>query len=316
MDLVEEQDGLARRRWRGARGPPAITPRTSTTPLITADSVSKWAPDLVGEESREARLAGARRAPQQDRGEMAAVDTLLERSPLADEMLLADELVERPRPHPRGERLGARRRLEQARLLGSRATRRCPGHRADGTRAGAPLLTRRRRTAGIAPRARPTLERNDVDDLDEEPEDASGRRTGRHRRRRCGGRRARRRRIPRPRERRAGSTAGRCGRAAGPAPGDLGRRGAPRAGSPTVNDDVIGRGTSRRTGGVCRRRPRRHEPTRSAVAAPVASGRGAPRHVIASPSSWSSLRAGVWTRPLGRRRQRIASRSVRPDDGG
>ena len=44
---------------------------------------------------------------------MAAGDAPAERPALADEVLLADELVERPRPHARRERLPLGRRLEQ-----------------------------------------------------------------------------------------------------------------------------------------------------------------------------------------------------------
>ena len=44
---------------------------------------------------------------------MAARDRPAKWTPLADEMLLADELVERPRPHPGGQRLSLRRRLEE-----------------------------------------------------------------------------------------------------------------------------------------------------------------------------------------------------------
>src|SRR4051812_31425853 len=86
------------------------------------------------EEPREAGLAGAGWAPEQDRGEMAAVRTLPQRSALADEMFLADELVERSRAHSRGEWLRSRRRLEEAVRLrtGNAAT----GHGGDGTRAG------------------------------------------------------------------------------------------------------------------------------------------------------------------------------------
>ena len=44
---------------------------------------------------------------------MAAGDAAPKRAALADEMLLADELVEASRPHPRGKRLLLGRRLEQ-----------------------------------------------------------------------------------------------------------------------------------------------------------------------------------------------------------
>lgn len=44
---------------------------------------------------------------------MTARDAPAQRAALADEMLLADELVEVARAHPRRERLPLRRRLEQ-----------------------------------------------------------------------------------------------------------------------------------------------------------------------------------------------------------
>ena len=60
---------------------------------MTADSARTVGPDLVGEEAGEARLAGPGRAPQQQRGEVAAGDRPAERPALADEVFLADELV-------------------------------------------------------------------------------------------------------------------------------------------------------------------------------------------------------------------------------
>jgi hypothetical protein len=51
---------------------------------------------------------------------MAAIERSTERTALTDQVLLADELVERARPHPRRERLRSWRRLEQG--LGLRAT--------------------------------------------------------------------------------------------------------------------------------------------------------------------------------------------------
>ena len=69
--------------------------------------------DLAGEQPGEAGLAGAGRAPQQDRREVAAGDAAAERPALADEVVLADELVEVARAHPRGERLALGRWLEE-----------------------------------------------------------------------------------------------------------------------------------------------------------------------------------------------------------
>jgi hypothetical protein len=51
---------------------------------------------------------------------MAAGDRPAERSALADEVLLADELVEASRPHPRRERLALGRWVEER--LGLRAS--------------------------------------------------------------------------------------------------------------------------------------------------------------------------------------------------
>src|SRR4029079_16935029 len=66
-----------------------------------------------GQKPGERRLAGARRAPQDQRAEMPAVERPAERPTLPDQVLLADELVERARPHPSRERLGPGRGLEQ-----------------------------------------------------------------------------------------------------------------------------------------------------------------------------------------------------------
>ena len=55
---------------------------------------------------------------------MAAGDGAAERAALADEVLLADELVERPRAHPRGERLALGRWPEQGLGAGAAGVRR------------------------------------------------------------------------------------------------------------------------------------------------------------------------------------------------
>ena len=68
----------------------------------------------VGDEARERGLAGARRAPEDDRLQQVALDRLAQRLARAEQLLLADELVERARPHPLGERRArcvARRRF-------------------------------------------------------------------------------------------------------------------------------------------------------------------------------------------------------------
>src|SRR6476661_8358258 len=70
-------------------------------------------PDLSGQQPREARLSGAGRAPEDQRGEVAAGDAPTQRTALADQVVLAHELIERPRTHPRGEGLALGRWLEQ-----------------------------------------------------------------------------------------------------------------------------------------------------------------------------------------------------------
>ena len=88
--------------------------------------------DLRREKAGEARLAGARRAPQQQRRQVAAGDAPPERAALADEVLLADELVEGPRTHPGRQRLPLGRWLEEG--FGSGAGRSPRGwHAADGS---------------------------------------------------------------------------------------------------------------------------------------------------------------------------------------
>ena len=53
---------------------------------------------------------------------MATGDAPPQRTALADELLLAHELVQRPRPHPRGQRLGLGRWLEQRLWAGAGGT--------------------------------------------------------------------------------------------------------------------------------------------------------------------------------------------------
>ncbi len=81
--------------------------------------------DGVREQAGERRLAGARRAPQEQAREVTARDRAAEGAALADEVGLADELVERARAHARGERLPLGRWSEQG--FGTRARWCAPG---------------------------------------------------------------------------------------------------------------------------------------------------------------------------------------------
>ena len=78
----------------------------------------------VRDDAGERRLAGAGRAPENDRLQEIALDGFAQRLAGREQLLLADELVERARAHPLGQR---RRRPFPARLVvfEQRAHRRC-----------------------------------------------------------------------------------------------------------------------------------------------------------------------------------------------
>ena len=138
VDLVDEQDraaSLEREPLLGLGDRPAD--------LGDARHDRRHGPELgadgVGEEARERRLAGAGRAPQQEAREVAPRDRSAERAAIADEVALADELLERPRAHARGQRLPLGRRSEQGFGLGA-------GDGAPGRHAA--MVSRGGRTAG------------------------------------------------------------------------------------------------------------------------------------------------------------------------
>src|SRR5262249_61092035 len=66
-------------------------------------------PARVGEEMGEGRLAAAGRAPEDERLDLAALDHVPQDPSGAEEMRLADELVDGARPHPLRERSTSRR---------------------------------------------------------------------------------------------------------------------------------------------------------------------------------------------------------------
>ena len=112
MDLVEEQD-----RPRAIQGDPLLRlgdrARTSATPAMTAESVEKCGPDLAGQQAGRGSSCRSRAGPTRSdsrggRGRCSGGEAAL-----ADEVLLADELVEAPRAHPGGQRLALGRGLEQ-----------------------------------------------------------------------------------------------------------------------------------------------------------------------------------------------------------
>ena len=88
--------------------------------------------DLTRQQPRQARLAGPRRPPQQQRRQVAARDAPAERAALADEVRLPDELVEVPGAHARRQRLPLGRWLEEGFGTGAGGSPR-GWHAADGS---------------------------------------------------------------------------------------------------------------------------------------------------------------------------------------
>jgi hypothetical protein len=112
VDLVDEQDAAAALEGQALLGARDRRPHLGDAGHDGREGVELSA-DRVGQEPRQRGLAGARRAPQEQRREMTAGDGPAERAALADELLLADELVEVPWAHPGGEGLPLRGRPEQ-----------------------------------------------------------------------------------------------------------------------------------------------------------------------------------------------------------
>ena len=112
VDLVDEQDAAAAIQRQALLGARDRGPHLGDAGHDGREGVEVGA-DRVREEPGERGLAGARRAPQEQRREVTAGDGPAERAALADELLLADELVQVARAHPRGEGLALRRRPEQ-----------------------------------------------------------------------------------------------------------------------------------------------------------------------------------------------------------
>ena len=122
MDLVEEEDRRSPAARGGARAARSITSRTSALAgLDRADSSSNARSAVRGDEPRERRLARARagRTGSSSAGGPARSRVRSARA-LAEQVLLADHLVQRARAHARGQR-GVWRRHSRAarRFVGS-----------------------------------------------------------------------------------------------------------------------------------------------------------------------------------------------------
>ncbi len=98
VDLVDEQD-----RPPAPVRPRRRRPRQHPADLLDAgeDGAERDEPRgrHVGDEPGQGGLAAAGRAPQDDRPQRVALDRLAQRAAPADEIVLADQLVEAPRAH-------------------------------------------------------------------------------------------------------------------------------------------------------------------------------------------------------------------------
>ena len=94
MDLVDEQQRAlpSARRWRAPRRTPCLQVGDAGEHRRQRLEVQA---DRVGEQPRDGGLAAARRAPQDQRGERPRASIRAERAVGAEQMVLADDLVER-----------------------------------------------------------------------------------------------------------------------------------------------------------------------------------------------------------------------------
>jgi hypothetical protein len=109
VDLVEEDDRGPALQGGGA-------PRVLDDTTQGRDAVGRGVeggearPDRLREEPPDRGLPGSGRSPQDAGGEAAALDQAALRGARSEDGVLADDLVERPRPHPVGEGAHAIRR--------------------------------------------------------------------------------------------------------------------------------------------------------------------------------------------------------------
>ena len=84
-----------------------MTSRTSLTPDGGGVELLEVGLRVAGDDVGQRGLAGARRAVEDHAGQPVGLEHPPQQLARPDEMLLADELVERARPHPHGQRLHA-----------------------------------------------------------------------------------------------------------------------------------------------------------------------------------------------------------------
>ena len=115
VDLVEEEDRRAPAALALAR--PGDHLAHLRPPGVDRRELLERGVGVLGGHARERRLAGAGRAEQDHRVRAPGLDRRAQRRARAEQVLLADEVVERPGPHARGQRAVERHGLGP-RLLG------------------------------------------------------------------------------------------------------------------------------------------------------------------------------------------------------
>ena len=116
MNLVDEDDRAT------SRAPPAILRRGHDLFDFFDARQHRTERDEVRlrqlcDDPRERRLAGAGRSPEDDRLQQVAFDCLAQRFAGAQDLVLADDVVERSRPHPLCQGSAGRRSSRSAQLL-------------------------------------------------------------------------------------------------------------------------------------------------------------------------------------------------------
>jgi len=104
MDLVDEENRLA-----AIESKPVASFRNQRAHFGDAAHDGRDRHEMgthrIGQDACQAGLAAARRTPEEDRAQAAALDGAAQSAPFADQLLVADDLVDAPRPHPGGQRL-------------------------------------------------------------------------------------------------------------------------------------------------------------------------------------------------------------------
>ena len=95
MHLIEEQQRRPRRSARAPARAASTAARMSLTPAITAESCDELRVGGLRDEARQRRLAGARRSPEDQRVQLPGCDGAAQRLAGPEQVLLADELLQR-----------------------------------------------------------------------------------------------------------------------------------------------------------------------------------------------------------------------------